>query len=266
MRRTTSLFTATLLFAPALLIAQPYETSFFDNCSGQNVGVDVSIEFTPTGGDFVAGTGTGTVVFTVENISGLYPVLGNPVLTRFYFNVNSGASATFVEARVPVGSTIRSTGTEVLGDPIPVGCSQLAVDEVHTNWYTLESIPGVGQFGVFTAGANTTDGIKAGLVDASAIVNCVDQGNIFSPLVIAGPVKFTFDLQGLDATLDSADKFQHHCSTVEGEKTASAFGGKFQGLGAGGGGSCFLGDPCETVSVEETTWAEMKTLFRNNSR
>jgi len=67
--------------------------------AGHAVAFHVHVDFTPTGGDFNAGTGTATVQFTLNNTSGLFPFqahqLGNPILTSFFFNVPSGTGVTY---------------------------------------------------------------------------------------------------------------------------------------------------------------------------
>src|SRR5439155_16076737 len=69
------------------------------SAAGQAVSFNVSVDFVPTGGNFGAGTGTATVRFTLQNTSSVFPlqspVLGNPLLTEFLFNLPAGTGMTY---------------------------------------------------------------------------------------------------------------------------------------------------------------------------
>lgn len=234
---------------------------------GDPVSASVIIDFTPTGGDFFAGTGTATVDITLENTSGLIPfqlpAVGNPVLTSFLFNIPATASAALIDAALLAGSALVSTGTTMDGFPIPAGCTVLGVDVSHSTWYELQSGSSAGQYGIFTNSLETDDGIKAGLVDPEVYPACVAQGDVFSPLVVAGQVRFTLSLGNLDISMDSADDFASNCSLVSGENQPVAFGAKFQGTNIDGEDSCFIGEPgdCQPVPTEATNWGEIKSKY-----
>ena len=95
------------------------------------------------------------------------------------------------------------------------------------------------------------------------IPGCVQKGDVFSPLVVAGQVAFTVSLSGLDESLDSAADFETLCSVIPGDQLPSAFGAKFQGTATNGEGSCFAGAPgdCRTVPTSDRTWGGVKALF-----
>src|SRR5947207_1378506 len=186
-------------------------------CPGpQAVSFQTTINFTSTG------PGTATVQFTLKNTSGLYPFqnpsIGNPVLTGFFFNVPPGTGVTFTEGRLLAGSTLVSTGSTINSVPVPAGCTQLAVDLVRTTWYSLVAGQATGQYGVFTSGVSTAEGVKAGLVDPSVYVACAAQGAVFSPIVVAGQVQFTIKLTNLPPVFNSAQSFLGQCSIVSGQQ------------------------------------------------
>jgi len=234
-------------------------------CPGpQAVSFGVKASFTPTGGDFGAGTGTATVRFTLENTTGLYDFasgVGNPILTGFFFNVPPGTSVAYTEALILAGSTIVSTGTVVGGVPVPAGCTVLAVDVPQTGWYQLQGSSATGQFGIFTNGVTTLEGVKAGLVDSETYSACVAQGQVYSPLVVAGRVQYSLDLGNLGTTLDSATDFLRLCTVRPDPDDASSFAGKFQATGPDGEESCFIGEPC-AVPTAPATWGAIKTTYR----
>lgn len=236
---------------------------------GQYIAFEVNVNFTATGGDFSAGTGTADVEFTLENISGLYPfqspAMGNPLMTAFMFNVTSGASVAYTEARVLAGSSIYSSGTTMNGVTIPPGCIELSSDEAYTGWYELTELESTGSYGIFTNSLETEDGSKAGFADAQVLSSCVLQGDVFSPLFIAGPVAFTIALGGLDTSLDSAEDFLSLCSITQGDdQQPSAFAGKFQATDENGEGSAFIADEgnCSQVDAEESSWGAVKSFYR----
>ena len=224
------------------------------------------IVFTPTGGDFGAGTGTASVTFTLENMSGLIPfqspAIGNPILTSFYFNLPPGTGVSYTEGRILAGSTVYSTGVVVNGIPVPAGCTVLLVDLIRTGFYELVGSSSTGQYGIFTNSLQTVNGVAAGLVDPEVFAACVQQGDFFSPLVIGGRVQFTLMLSGLGPSLDSAGDFQALCSTVSGQRELSSFADKFQGTGEGGGGSCFNAVPCGPTPVARVSWGAVKLIYR----
>jgi hypothetical protein len=233
---------------------------------GDSTYCQVDIDFTPTGGNFGSGTGTATVKFTLENMSGLVPfqspAVGNPVLTSLYFNVPPGTGVSYTEGKILAGSTVYSTGVIVNGIPAPAGCTVLLVDLVRTGFYELVGSSATGQYGIFTNSLQTANGIAAGLVDPELFVACVKQGDIFAPLVIGGRVQFTLSLSNLGTSLDSAADFQNLCSLVTGQREASSFADKFQGTGQGGGGSCFNGVPCGPTATTRTSWGAVKLIYR----
>lgn len=209
--------------------------------SGDVTSFRAEIDFASTGGDFSQGTGTAVVRFTLENTTGLVPFQnpekGNPILTSFYFNVTPGALVAYAEGRILAGSTLYSTGAEINGTPAPPGCTELAVDLLRTEFYEFRGSSQTGQYGIFTNSVQTVDGVAAGLVDPEVFVSCVAQGTVFSPVVVAGRVRFTLLLSGLGTDLDSASDFQLLCSMVTGDRQASSFAGKFQGTDVGGTGA-----------------------------
>jgi hypothetical protein len=267
------LFHTTLLAAAALASAgrpawaDTYVALIRGVCTGgDSTYCQADINFTPTGGNFGAGTGTATVTFTLENMSGLIPfqspAVGNPILTSFYFNVPPGTGVAYSEGRILAGSTVYSTGTTVNGIPVPAGCTVLLVDLIRTGFYELHGNSGTGQYGIFTNSLQTAGGIAAGLVDPELFVACVKQGDIFSPLVVGGRVRYTLMLTNLGTSMDSASDFQDLCSVVSGERDPSSFGDKFQGTGQGGGGSCFNGVPCGPTPVARSSWGALKQIYR----
>lgn len=233
-------------------------------CETGELSFEVTIDFTATGGDFSSGTGTADVSFTVINTSGVIPFLdpavGNSVLTGFFFNISPGGSAAYTEARILAGATVVSTGGTINGIPVPPGCQQLGADWVQSLWYKLEGDSATGEFGIFTNALTTVEGIKAGLVDPDVYVNCVAQGDVFSPIVVAGAIKFTVALSGLDETLDSAFDFDSFCTSRPEVGDAASLAGKFQGIGPGGEDSCFIGDLC-VVPTSADSWTGLKTRF-----
>lgn len=248
--------------------ADQFQTDIEGQCEeGQFTAAHVWIDFIPTGGDFdpAVRTGTATVRFTIENTSGVYPYqdppLGNPIFTSFYFNVPPETSVSYEEARILAGSTFSSTGTTINGVDVPAGCTVLPVDLVRTEFYELTGQSSTGQYGIFTNSLQTVNGVAAGLVDPEVYVNCVAQGDVFSPAVVAGQVRFEIDLAALDTRLDSASDFQNLCSFHGNEPDISSFAGKFQATGTNGEGSCFQGRGCATP-VEERSWGSVKAVYR----
>jgi len=263
---TVTLALMSLTVIPAASQADLTETISGSCEGGQYVASDFTINFTPTGGDFNAGTGTATATITLENTSGLYPfqvpALGNPIQTSFFFNVPPTASVAMTDASILAGSSIVSTGTIIDGVPIPPGCVTLIADQSQPTWYVLQSGVSAGEYGIFTSGLETSEGIKAGLVDPEVYVACVAQGDVFSPLVVAGRVRFTLSLGNLGTTLDSAEDFASLCSNPAGSNDPFAFAAKFQGTAVDGEGSCFIGHGCETIPVDATTWGAIKAIYR----
>jgi len=262
----------TLAIAAALLVpgfagADTYVATVQGACTGgTTASYRAVINFTPTGGNYANHTGTATVTFTLENTSGLIPfqspAVGNPIQTALYFNVPPGTSVSYTEGRILAGSTVYSTGTNVNGIPAPAGCTVLLIDLIRTGFYELQGNSSTGQYGIFTNSVQTAGGIAAGLVDPELFIACVKQGDIFSPLVIGGQVRYTLMMSGLGTELDSAADFQLLCSLVSGQRDPSSFAGKFQGTGVGGGGSCFIGIPCGPTPVAPRSWGAVKVIYR----
>lgn len=256
----------TALFGPATAAADTYVATVEGACSGGTASYRAVIDFTPTGGNFGTHTGTATVRFTLENTSGLIPfqspAVGNPIQTAFYFNVPAGTSVTYTEGRILAGSTVYSTGAVVNGIPAPAGCAVLLVDLIRTGFYELQGNSSTGQYGIFTNSLQTAGGVAGGLVDPELFVACAKQGDIFSPLVIGGQVRYTVTLGGLGNELDSAADFQLQCSQVSGERQPSSFAGKFQATGVGGEESCFIGIPCGPTPAAPRSWGGVKLIYR----
>jgi hypothetical protein len=232
--------------------------------AGQAVAFHVHVDFTQTGGDFNAGTGTATVQFTLNNTSGLYPFQaqqrGNPILTAFYFNVPPGTGVTYSEARVLSGSTEFNPGDG--GQPAPLSCNQLAADDIQTGWYQLETTTSAGDFGIFSKDLATTNGLNEGIVDPAVVTNCVKNGDVISQAAVAGQVRYTLLLSNLNHSLDSANDFLVQCSVAHGGHTSSVFAGHFQGCDNNGQGSAFVGEtPCPTAA-RSATWGELKASYR----
>jgi len=235
---------------------------------GNYVAFDLTIDFTATGGDFNAGTGTADVCFTVENTSGLYPfqdpAVGNPILTGVMFNVPDGATVTLSQALILAGSNIYSTGGRIDGENYPPGCYPIAADEDHVNWYELTEDEAAGYYGIFTNSLETQNGVKGGIVDPEVMEDCIQAGDIFSPIVVAGRIKYVTELGCLDTSLQSAADFLDICSLMFGEmQQTSSLGGMFQGVDGGGEGSCFVAEPCIPISVEEGSWGSIKAMYRD---
>jgi hypothetical protein len=264
MRNRLSLLSLTLLaLASSPLAASADVTTATVNgvCPGpQSVSFQLGIDFTPTG------PGTATVRFTVENTSGVYPfqnpTLGNPVLTGFFFNIPGGASASYVDGRLLAGGTLVSSGGNINGVPVPAGCTPLITDLPETSWYELVAGQATGQYGIFTTGVSTAEGIKAGLVDPDVVVGCVPQGDVFSPIYVAGRARFTIQLSGLPASFNSAEDFLALCSTVHGEQQPSSLAGHMQGTGTNGASSCFAAKPCSPTPTRSTSWGTLKGFYR----
>jgi len=236
---------------------------------GQAVSFIVTVNFTATGGDFSAGTGTATVEFILENTSGLFPFqsppMGNPILTGFMFNIPEGATIALTEGRILAGSVLYSTGTTMPdGYYLPPGCMVLSEDAIHTGWYELTYDEAAGHYGIFTNSIETEEGVKGGFVDPEVIPSCTLMGDVFSPAVVAGIVKFTLELGNLDETLDSAEDFLRLCSHIHGKQQESAFGGKFQATDEYGEGSGFVADVgyCGEVSNERSSWGAIKSIYK----
>ncbi len=155
-----------------------------------------------------------------------------------------------------------STGSTINAVAVPPGCTQLAVDLVKTSWYSLVVGQATGQYGVFTSGVSTAEGVKAGLVDPGVYVACVAQGAVFSPIVVAGRVQFTIKLTNLPASFNSAQSFLGQCSIVSGQQQPSSLAGKFQATGHNGADSCFIGRTCNSTSAHMSTWGKVKTFYR----
>lgn len=236
---------------------------------GQSFSFEFTIDFTKTGGDFDAGTGAATAAFTLENTSALYtyesPPIGNPILTAFCFNVPPTACVYFVEACILAGSSVLSTGTVMAGVPVPAGCRTLTSDEDRTAWYELQWVEAAGFYGIFTNSLEAPDGVKAGLIDPEVLVSCVAQGDIYSPLVVAGQLRHTINLENLNTTLDCAEDFLNQCTMIHGAQHPSAFGGKFQSMDESGEGSGFAVDRgnCFEVNTSGRSWSEIKDIYRN---
>ncbi|HZM17365.1 MAG TPA: hypothetical protein VFE28_15300 [Candidatus Krumholzibacteria bacterium] len=256
----------TLAFAPGAASADQIVANVDGLCpENQTVSFQATIGFTATGGNFASGTGTATVTFTIENTSGVFPfqspALGNPVLTGFFFNVPPGTGVSLTGATILAGSSIVSTGTVYDGVPIPAACTTLVADQ-GTTWYHLEGSSATGGFGIFTNGVTTLEGVKAGLVDPQVYAACVAQGDVFSPLVVAGTVRYTLSLTNLGTTLDSAADFRNICTLPQGGHEASWLAGKFQATGTNGEESCFVAEPCLLVPIETWVWGGVKGLYR----
>lgn len=231
------------------------------NCPGpQPVSFEVSVDFVPTG------PGAATVHFTLENTSGVYPfqvpAIGNPVLTGFFLNLPSGAGVTYTEARILAGGSVVSNGGSIDAVPVPAGCTALPADLVRTEWYELITGQATGQFGILSVGPSTDEGIKAGLVDPDVFDGCEPLGDVFSPIFVAGRVRFRFELTGLPAAFDSAQDFDGLCSLVHGAKQPTSFAGKFQGTGYDGEESCFAGRACLPTPAARSTWGRLKSAYR----
>ena len=234
---------------------------------GEFVSFQFTIDFTATGGDFEAGTGTANVAFTLENTTGLVPfqvpAFGNSDLTRFRFNAPEGSTVAFMDATVLAGSYIVSRGVDIGGEFVPAGCRQLLVDEVHSNWYDMDNSGVDGGMEFFRNTFETEDSKDGGLVDPEVVVNCVEQGDFFPGLVIAGRLRFTAVFSGLNDGFTSAADFLGLCSVSPEDQELEAFSGKFQDVGDDN-----LPNRCRpkdlgncTVPVEETTWGVIKALY-----
>jgi hypothetical protein len=234
--------------------------------AGQLVSFEVAIEFTATGGGFGEGTGAAVAAFTLENTSGLVPFqsppAGNPALTGFFFNVPPGTGVSLREARILAGATLHSTGAVVGSERILPGCQFLAADRIVTHWYELDDAQAAGQHGIFTTSFETLTGVRASLVDPAVFADCVPQGDVYPPLVVAGRLRYEVALVNLDYSLDSAADFLNFCSTTPGSWQPSALGGKFQSMDAYGAGSVFMGIPCQVVPAQSSTWGTLKSLYR----
>lgn len=273
MRHILAVLACLTLAVTGSAIADTDVATFSGVCNSHNVGVEVTIDFTQTGGDFNTGTGTATAVFTLRNTSSLLPfqnpTIGNPLFSKFFFNLPPGTSVSYVEGRVLAGANVRSTGVsvpDVTGEFVPAGCNALGADEVHSLWYDAQSgAIDAGPLGTFSAFVGTFGNSSMGtIVDATTIVGCVEQGSIFSDLPVAGDVAITVSLSGLDLSLSSATGFRNLCSEVTGGRIPSAFAAFFKGLGEGGGQSCRVGDgiSCSPVQTQPSTWGTVKSLYR----
>ncbi len=256
-----------MLVGVRVAAADVYVANVQGPCTGGDAAsLQATIDFTPTGGDFDAGTGMATVRITLENTSGLIPfqspAKGNPILTAFFFNVPIGTLVLYTEGRILAGSTLYSTGTTINGTPVPAGCAVLAVDLVRTEFYELQGSSSTGQYGIFTNSLQTAGGNAAGLVDPEVFVACVPQGDFFSPVVIGGQVQFTLMLGNLNRSLDAASDFQLQCSNVPGQQQGSSFAGKFQGADVGGEASCTVGVPCGPTRNAARSWGDLKVIYR----
>jgi hypothetical protein len=235
---------------------------------GQAVEFEVTVDLTPTGGDFGSGTGTATAVVTLENTTGLFPYqsppVGNPLLTAFMFNLPEGASVAYGEARVLAGSALYSLGTDLAGTWYPAGCSVPGGDEIHTGWYQLNSGVSTGDYGTFSYSLETVGGVLGGLAAPEVLPACSPAGDIYSNLCVTGPVAFTLYLGNLGTSLDMAGDFMALCSAVSGEQHSSAIGGKFQGTDYYGEDSGFVGDIgyCQQVATELHSWGSIKAVYR----
>ena len=239
---------------------------------GNLVALEVTIDFTPTGGDFLMGTGTATASFTLENTSGLNvytdiiePPLGNAILTGFMFNVTPEAVITGMDAWVLAGSSIYSNGANMMGTPYPRGCTTLSADELYTSWYELEAQEAAGFYGIFTSSLETQEGVKGGVLDPEVLIDCELQGEVFSPIFIVGPIKHVITLECLGTDLDTAADFLTLCSFAPGVmQVSSALAAKFQGVDGGGENSCFVADEgyCNQIGSEEKSWGFIKSMYR----
>jgi hypothetical protein len=230
-------------------------------CPGpQSVALRLTIDFTPSG------PGTATVRFTLENTSGVYPfqspAIGNPVLTGFFFNIPGGATANYTDGRLLAGGTLVSSGGSINGIPVPAGCTTLLADVPQTAWYELVVGQATGQYGIFTSGVSTVEGIKGGLADPDIVLACAPQGDVFSPIYFAGRARFTVQLSNLPASFDSAGDLLALCSTVQGEQSPSSVAGKMQGTGENGEGSCYAAEPCSPTPTRGTSWGMVKAIYR----
>jgi len=258
---------AWMLSGARTVAADTYVATVKGLCTGgDTTSFQATIDFTPTGGNFATHTGMAIVTFTLENTSGLIPfqspAKGNPILTAFYFNVPPGTGVLYTEGRVLAGSTVSSSGATVNGVTVPPGCTVLAADAVYTGFYELQGSSSTGQYGIFTNNLQTAGGVAAGLVDPEVFVACTPQGDVFSPLVIGGRVRFTLTLSNLGTDLDTAREFQNQCSTVSGQREPSSFAGKFQATDIGGQGSCFIAITCGPTKAEPASWGAIKAIYR----
>ena len=226
----------------------------------------VQIDFTQTGGNFAAGTGTATVQFTLENTTGLMPfqspTLGNPILTRFYFNLPPGTVVMYTEAHILAGSTLWSSGAVINSVFIPAGCQVLEADQLSTQLYEMRGSSSTGEYGIFTNSLQTDGGISAGLLDPHVFSGTTPQGDFFAPVAIAGQVRFTLLMAGLDADLQSAGDFLALCSTHGNQVDVSSIAGKFQGTGVNGQGSCFVARACAPTATTHQSWGSLKVRYR----
>ena len=123
-----------------------------------------------------------------------------------------------------------------------------------------------GYYGIFTTSLETLNGVKGGIVDPEVVENCILAGDIFSPIVVSGRIKYVVDLGCLDTSLDCAADFLTLCSEIFGvTQQASALGGKFKGVDSSGEESCFVADPgdCTPIAVEEGSWGSIKAMYRD---
>lgn len=257
-----SLFSALALAVVAHADVHVEEVTGF--CINGETSFDVQIDFTATGGDFGSGSGTADLKITLTNTTAVVPfsvpAVGNPVLTGFYFNLPPGTGVSYSEASLLAGGTLVSTGTIINGTPVPAGCQVLPVDLTQTDWYKLEGSSATGEFGIFTNALTTTEGIKAGIVNPSTYSACVAQGDVFSPVFVAGSVCFSLSLTNLGEDLDSAIELLTHCTLRPELSDVSSVAGKFQGVGQDGEESCFIADPC-IVPVESRSFGAIKSGY-----
>lgn len=268
MGKVIRLFLITFLLTPATGEADTLTKEISGACDGGEASVRVSVTLIPTGGDFELGMGTANVTITLRNISPVIPlgsqIIGNPVLTGFLFNLPPGADAVMIDARILAGSKFISTGTKIRGVKVDPQCVTLPVDVPQPSWYKLEGRKATGEFGIFTYGVGTSEGVKAGLVNTDIYDGCIALGAVLSPAMIAGRLSFTVALSQLDQSLDSAGDFLRHCSIAPGDQQPSAFSARFQATGINGQGSCKIGEEglCGTVNTEDHTWGAIKAMYR----
>lgn len=233
---------------------------------GEPLSMRVTIDFTPTGGSFAAGTGTATARFTVINRSPVaptqMPALGNPLITGFYFNVPPGTGLVLNEACVLAGATLTSTGVTMPGGFVGAGCHTIAADTVVTAWYALQGNASTGEYGMFSNQLTSGKGNKPALANADLFAGCVPQGYFVSPLVIGGTVRFTVALDHLGLPLSSAGGFLSQCTDDHGAHEPSSLGGKYQGTDTNALGSAYCGEPCGFTPALKASWGDLKVRYR----
>ena len=233
---------------------------------GRPVSARITLDFAPTGGSFELGTGTATLQVTVENTSDLIafqvPPTGNWVFTALSFNAPAGAVIQYAGAAVLPDGMVFSRGGDVGDEHLDAGGERTATERDVSSWFTLDRHAPAGSYGTFTYALETRHA-QGGLVAPELFDEAgVPQGDFHPTVVVAGAMRFTFQLSSLGADTQSASALLGTCSTARGGRKPTSLGATFETSGPRGRERNMLGEACAATPVNEPGWGRLKQMYR----